>query len=221
MKFFPATCIDNFYSDALSVRNFALSCDFTQDENGEWPGKRTKDLHLIDEYFFNEFCKKIFSIYYDFRHTKINWVVSTQFQLIEKMHEDKNSLKNTGWVHLDDRTLFAGIIYLNPDIDENSGTSIYSIKDSTRLEKSTAKLDFFRDRIDDNYDEKLLKHNSCFEETIRFQNKFNRLVMFDGNCYHKANNFYSSTSPRLTQTFFVLNVNSNSAFPIVRQSEFL
>ena len=79
---FPSICVDNFYDNPDEVREFALSLDYSETENGKYPGKRTKSLDTISNEFFHSFCQRLFSVYYDFQ-IPISWKVSTQFQLIE------------------------------------------------------------------------------------------------------------------------------------------
>jgi hypothetical protein len=218
---FPAICVDNFYKNPDKVREFALNLSYDSVENlsGTYPGKRTELLHIIEPEFFNKFCKKLFSIYYDFL-SPIEWKVSTSFQLIYPMGNDQHDIKNVGWVHADTDTLFAGIIYLTPEINPNCGTSIFNpIKDiDINLFKSLneKKIAFYSEGDEEEYDKALTMNNSFFNETIRFDNVYNRLVSFDGNCFHKANNFYSENQPRLTQTFFVRTLTSNSKLPLER-----
>ena len=128
MIHFPATCVDNFYSNPDKIREWALSLDYHPATNGEWPGKRSDKLHRVDPVFFELFCKKLFSIYFDVERNDINWIVHSQFQLIEPFDQDYNSIKNTGWVHYDDNAVFGGLIYLTPNIDPNCGTSIFKQK---------------------------------------------------------------------------------------------
>ena len=65
MLHFPAVCVDNFYSDPDRVREWALSLEYKPPPAGQWPGKRSEKLHILDSKFFNDFCCKIFSLYFD------------------------------------------------------------------------------------------------------------------------------------------------------------
>ena len=62
---FPITCVDDFYSEPDNIRDFALSLEYGKDELSNFPGQRTKMLHEIDSYFFNIFCEKIFSLFFN------------------------------------------------------------------------------------------------------------------------------------------------------------
>lgn len=221
MIHFPAICVDDFYSDPDRVREWALSLEYKPPPAGQWPGKRSEKLHIVDPIFFELFCKKVFSLYFDLEKTDVDWVVHTQFQLIEPFDQDPTSLKNTGWIHYDHSSFFGGIIYLTPDIDANCGTSIF-VQDRESL-GSTAKStkEKFYSRGDATEYEKILhEHNSCFTETIEYKNVYNRMISFDGETAHKANSFYSSV-PRLTQVFFVDKCDTSSKWPIARHKEYL
>ena len=52
------------------------------------------------------------------------------FQKIKPFSKDKFDSTNKGWVHTDEDALFAGVVYLNPKPDPDSGTSIYKCSTS-------------------------------------------------------------------------------------------
>jgi len=222
MIHFPAICIDNFYSDPDGIRNWALSLDYKPAPEGQWPGLRSSPLHLVDPKFFQDFCHKIFSLYFDTENTDIKWVVHTQFQLIEPYDADPKSKKNTGWIHYDDDTIFGGLIYLNPEIDVDCGTSVFrQDKESiSSADFKQAKQTFYRSKRFLNYDNILSEHNSNFTETIVYKNLYNRFISFDGETAHKANSFFTEI-PRLTQVFFVNKCETTSLWPLARHQRYL
>jgi len=214
--YFPTICVDNFFNDPETVRNFALSLDYQKSSTGKWPGSRTKSLDQISHDYFQSFCEKIFLLNYDLkRYDNLQWSVETYFQLIQPLEYGKI---NTGWIHKD-HNLFAGIVYLSPNIDVNCGTSIFRSKNKFSRpinikEKNEMYLNFNQDNLDF-YQNKLQENNSLFEETIRFNNIYNRLLAYDGSQYHGVNNFYNTENlePRLTQVFFVKSLSADY-FPI-------
>jgi hypothetical protein len=219
---FPTTCIDNFYNDPDAIRRFALSLPYEKDDEGRWPGKRTKNLHTIDAEFFINFSKKLGSIFYVLEKTDIQFSIETCFQLIDPYSKDQRSPKNIGWIHYDIGVIFAGVIFLTPNIDKTCGTSLYRILPNPILDKSNVKTNFYSKNLDEDYDHKILIHNSNFEETVKFANIYNRMICFDGKIPHKANNFFSKNfNSRLTQVFFVKNVVGQDSTPIQRQKVFL
>jgi hypothetical protein len=222
MRKFPTLCVDDFYKNPDAVRKFALEQDFCNRSNA-WPGKRTKHLHEIDSHFFDTFCEKLFSLYYEFE-SRVEWTVLTTFQLVPPFSSDEQSSKNLGFVHRDNYDkdglgiIYAGIIYLTPGINKNCGTSIFKMKKNLFREDDTSlvKENFYGEGIDTGFDEYMNSERERFEETIRFYNHYNRMVSFDASTYHGVNSFYSDGELRLTQPFFVCDVKSNSGFPLER-----
>jgi hypothetical protein len=209
-------CVDNFYNDPEQIRKFALSLEYnnSEDSEGRYPGKRTKFLHEIDREFFDNFCKKVFSVLYDFRFD-IQWEVMTCFHQIP---EFDNDVKNLGWIHKDD-AIFAGLVYLTPEADLNSGTSFYTLKDGASEDYkdwASVKEKFYKSNIDKKYDEMALEHRSLFNETLRVNNVYNRMILFDSQCYHGINTLKTGTGSRLTQPFFVKKITTSSGLPIHR-----
>ena len=113
-----------------------------------------------------------------------------------------------------------GLIYLNPTIDPDCGTSLFQINETPTLNDS-AKDDFYLKGIDNDFDESLKKHNGSFTETVRFQNIYNRLISFDGHTAHGANSLYTDIQPRLTQVFFVKKLECTGSGPMQRHKQFL
>jgi hypothetical protein len=213
MRYFPTVCIEDFFDDPDAVRNYALSLDYPENP-GHYPGRRSLDLRELNPEFYNNFCKRLFEIYFD--EQPDDWSVECRFQLIEKQHEDKNSIKNTGWIHKDLKCMFGGIVYLNPDADLDSGTAIYKkIKEEEQdifarkiKEKNSIELKklFFTHKKDEGYEETLSEWNSGYIETARFANIYNRLISFESTQYHAATSLYVTDQPRLTLVFFANGV---------------
>ena len=223
MRDFPAICVDDFYSDPDSIREWALTLDYDPciKAGGTWPGRRTESLHRIDPVFFDQFCRKIFSLYIDVEQPGPEWRVLTQFQLIDSYDSDSRSKKNTGWIHYDTGAIFGGIIYLTPNINENCGTSLYKqVKEYNGNENLLAKQRFFKEGYSDDYEERMVEHESHFLETIEYKNIYNRMISFDSYTAHRANSFYSTT-PRLTQIFFIEKYNPQSTWPMNRHKKYL
>ncbi len=218
MKKFPVTIVDNFYENPELVRDFALSQEFYISDKGEYPGLRTDCLPNISKELFNTFSEKLFSLFYDFKTTKVSWDVETRFQKIEKFSKNKNSKLNQGWVHTDN-CIFSGVVYLSKN---SSGTSIYypkkegdevSSQDQKRLLFSGKSVD------ESQYEDAIDKNNSKFYETIRIEGEFNRLIIFEGGIHHAVPSFYTENDDRLTQVFFVNEidvVDDVGNYPIVR-----
>ena len=218
---YNALTIDNFFINPDLIRKFALSLKTSSDSTGAWPGRRSDNLFLLDREFGISFILKALSAYYDLKYHQISWEESAvYFQFIPPYDKKKNSIKNTGWVHQDFKSTLAGIVYLTPDADPDSGTSLYNLideKNFTTFNVNTAKhLLYTGKKISEKeYETAIKKHNSKFIEKSRFANMYNRLVMYDANEYHKANNFHCGKSDRLTLVFFIAKINSECT-PISR-----
>jgi hypothetical protein len=221
MNNIPALCIDDFYSDPDSVRALALKQEYSVPVEGNYPGKRTKRLDELDKNFFNQFCNKLLSVFFDLDSESISYEIDTSFQLIPSVDPNPMSPKNMGWVHYDENVIFAGVIFLTPKIDLNCGTSIFKLVDKEKLDLSNAKKDFYKNGIDSDYDNRIQRHRDAYIETIRFNNVYNRLIAFDSSCAHGVNSYYSDSDLRLTQVFFVTKIGTNTKPPILRQKKYL
>lgn len=211
---FPVTIVDNFFDYPDEIRDFGLQQEFFLDEENRWPGKRTKPLYEINSSLFQTSLNKIFSLFFNLKDTKISWVSDARFQLVDNKYKD-------GWIHRDENILTA-IIYLSKT-QNNSGTTIYSPIDpiNTEIKHVDKKVESFKDfsliEKNDGYRE---DNNKQFKPSVTVQGDYNRLVIFDGNLFHGANNFYgeNDSSSRLTLIFFVeqIQIFGKNVFPIPR-----
>lgn len=222
---FPTAIVDNFYEDPDAVRKFALSQEFYP-LVGNNPGKRTKELWEINPPLFDYFTKRLFSMFYDFEFVEVNWRVYVAFQLTPSLDPDPDSPKNKGWIHLDNYVM-AGVLYLNPEIDKEAGTSVYKMKSPVTPTGEDVVFNFYNQGqaytdgeicIED-FDEKITAHNSCFEETVKISNVYNRLIVIPNTAWHGVSSYYSSGEPRLTQVFYVQDLRSSSRPPLTRYAE--
>jgi hypothetical protein len=59
-----------------------------------------------------------------------------------------------------------------------------------------------------------------FDEVVRVNNVYNTLILFEGDMFHSANNFFGSTlnDSRLVQVFFISKIDAQkqSVFPLSR-----
>ena len=226
---FPSVCIDNFYRDPIAVRNLAMSQAFDGPDNaiGNYPGSRSHMIYEIDPQFFDNFCNKLLSTFFDLNLcSHFKWNIESYFQLIHP-HSDPDL--NKAWVHNDDQAILGGVIYLDPDADPDTGTSIgeinFSKVDQTRYaDNQEIRKKFYKGELTsstdiDEYKHRINLNNDCYTVTAEFKNKFNRLVCFDSNQAHKAS-LGTSNKPRLTQVFFVKALDASSHPPIIRINQF-
>ena len=213
-KFFSLV-VDDFFTNPKIVVDYLKSLPTTTAPEGEWPGTRTKPLFQIDKDLNTAMMLKILSCYYDLTYQDISWERGRLFfQSIPPFSSDKNDIRNKGWIHQDTASNaeyeLAGIIYLNEKIDPDSGTSIFKMVDDNYVtyQRHFAKHILFKNEKDfdeEYYTKQYDNHLSHFVEKTRFQNIYNRLIMFDPNEFHRANNYYvgSENDPRLTLVYFI------------------
>ena len=219
---FPITCVDNFYSNPDEVREFALSQEFDFKE-GNFPGKRTKQLHVINENFFSSFCARLFSLFYQFQKEQIRWTVQSYFQKTYPYDLNSDSLLNQGWIHSDyDECCAAGVIYLNPDSNPNAGTSFFDTIDLDYECDWNLRNDLYagKEVNTSKYVKEKMNHNNAFRKTVDIKNVYNRLAFYGSQYPHRESNFCASdTEPRLTQVFFVEELHSLST-PLQRKNNY-
>ena len=224
-KFWPVT-LDNFFENPDEIRELGLrmlESEKTSPKDGTWPGYRTKNLREIDEGLEQKITSKILSCYFNLDFEKIFWnYCEMQFNLIPSIDKDKNNIKNKGWIHRDgiephrmhypepmNSTELAGLIYLTPDIERDTGTSLFVAKKDKILDNIEKTADIRRNIhlgnpvSDEEAKEQWEKHRSCFIEKVRFENTYNRLIAYDTKEWHAANSYYTAKDNRLTLGFFI------------------
>ena len=232
-KFWSVT-FDNFFDDPDEIRELGLSMLKSKkgfDGVGAWPGYRSEELWKTDEGLTQRITEKILSCYFNLNFESIFWNhCDLHFNLIPSLDKDKNSIKNKGWIHRDgldprnqhnpnlqpeEQPELAGLIYLTPDIEKNTGTSLFNMKKDKTLDDwnetiETRKPLFKGDPVsEEEIKEKWEKHRSCFIEKVRFENIYNRLIMYDTKEFHAANSYYTSKDNRLTLGFFIGGIHAN------------
>jgi len=169
--------IDNFLPDPDAVRNLALKSVF--DWRGSYPGVRA----LCHDTGYKSFLDEKFEELYG---TKlVHSGASTQFQICTEVENDN-------WIHHDTHDI-AGVLYLTPDAPLDYGTSIFRHKES--------KILYGKEKTTENN-----RNEDEWEEIIRVNNIYNRLIIYNGWMWHRSNNFgFGNTleNSRLTQVFFM------------------
>ena len=222
-----------------------------EDDTNIWPGCRSEKLEKINRDLEERCTDKILNCYFNLNFEQVFWnFVDMRFNLIPSFDKDKNNLKNKGWIHRDshdpripyglsridqkkitpremeelEEPNLAGLIYLTPDIERNTGTSLFNMKKDKTLDdyNSTvgSRAPLFRgDPVsDEEYKEQWERHRSCFIEKVRFENVYNRLIMYDTREWHGANSYYTPEDNRLTLGFFIGGIRANK-WPLERVRE--
>lgn len=221
--YFPTTIVDGFLDNPDEVRDYGLQ----QFANGNiindtdtrnYPGVRSIPLHKLNPILFDAISDKIMKIF--FRHdVPISWSCSMYYQLVESKH-------GAGWVHRDP-TIATCIIYLTPTKQKNIGTSIYKQKYmAAEAILYQSSLDIFKknNKLSSKEEEKKrLSNNANFDEVIRVEGLYNRLLMFDGSMMHAAQNFVGEgvNDSRLTIVGFIHSLDTKEQqYPITRSKIF-
>jgi len=219
--FFPIV-VDNFFDDPEALVEYGKSLPKEISEKS--PGRRSKQLWAIDDVLHNVILQKVLSCYYDLDYVSLSWQKSDMsFHEIPRFSENKEDIINKGWIHQDGSvdvpTDVAGLIYLTPDIDPDSGTSLWSLKKPDVKIKIQADSFYDPDRVDgDVYRKLYLEQRENLVEKFRVQNIFNRMIIYDAMEWHAANSYYheDEKNPRLTLAFFIAGIDSDSEFPLSR-----
>jgi len=113
--------------------------------------------------------------------------------------------RNIGtWVHADTYNTYSCIIFLNPYAPPNTGTSFYEHRETgSRLCNDDSK---WLNDISTEHGRKNMyaSRDDTWRKVDSVSNKFNRAVIFKGNLWHAADDYFGwdLESSRLTQTFF-------------------
>ena len=194
----PVSVVDDFWFDPHSLVDYAKTLTFNGPSGDHhFPGVRC-NIEQKNPELFSSIINSVLSLFVDV-DDQTEWQASLAFQITD------SSLRQ-GWIHQDDGSLMAFILYLNDFPDTSSGTSIFKRKIyDTSLENESIK-DLKRRThkgelpLDENYFDVLNQFNSQFEETVEVKNQFNRLLVFDSNTYHGVKKFVDN---RLTLVGFI------------------
>ena len=218
MNLYPVTVVENFYDSPDAIREFALAQEYTfchdrQNLEYVYPGSRTKDLFDLDKALHEKICNKLISIFHNSSHDVMRWALSTSFQSVTEEYKE-------GVVHTDHNTVFAAVLFLTPNAPLNSGTSLF--KPSKKFNEER-----YKQALEDN-DKRFrageivmdTSYHSMFDEIVHVNNVYNTLILYEGQHYHAANQFFGKTlaDSRLAQVFFInkIDAQKQSVFPISR-----
>lgn len=202
-------CRDNYLKDVDRVNELFNRQKFYR--MSLYPGYRTDLLHNSEDSETREFaiefmerlCVDVFPGISDYN-------VQMHFHYYESTEEES---LNYGVVHSDGGYM-AGLVYLSKDEEDfNSGTSIYLLKSNKELyeseEEKQSKIKFNSTGIaDETYKKFIERNSSCFDETMKIGNKYNRLVAYDANLFHSPN-CYTTKSKQIRKSlvFFIKDYN--------------
>jgi hypothetical protein len=181
--------IDNFYSNPLDVREFALKQEFKV--RGNYPGQRTQS-------FLTDATKKTLrDILYPFAGEITNWGGEYTGSFQYTTSADKS------WIHADSTTDWAAVCYLTPDAPVTAGTGIFRHKETGWMN-----FDYKREHDEEYMRQAPPGHHSQdytkWEMVDRVGNVFNRLIMYRADNYHVSLDYFGKDmyDGRLFQVFF-------------------
>jgi len=221
MNLYPVTVVDNFYDNPDAMRKFALAQQykFRHEERGidyVYPGCRTKDIYELDSALQAKVLKKIISVFHIAEHDHMRWAISSSFQSVGAAY-------GSGIIHTDTNTIFAGVLYLSPDAPLDAGTSLFKKNASFDQANYEQAQDVNNERFNSGELRMDTTYHSMFDEVLRINNVYNTLILFEGDIFHAANQFFGSTleDSRLVQVFFINKIDANKAnsFPLNRIKE--
>lgn len=199
--YLPTIVLDNFYENPELWREFALDLEFYKGNRGSWPGLRSDFLQNLDVGLFNLLSFKLMSVLNQYGYTQF-LELQTTFQLIDETYGE-------GWVHDDDpHFTVAGLVYLNPDAPEGSGTTLYSnqadFNGEVYSEIFMNDVLISTDKERESHTKYRKEQRAHFTPTTTIESVFNRCIIFDPRTWHSANTFFGKekNDTRLTQIFF-------------------
>ena len=191
---FNSLTIDNFYSNPMEVREFALKQEFKV--RGNYPGQRTKSF-LTDS-----LKKKMRDILYPFAgeitywgsdDTENNYTGSFQYTVSE----------DRSWIHADSTTDWAAVCYLTPDAPLSAGTGIFRHK-ATGWSHYDYKRENEPGYVQSAPPGNEMRDYTKWEMVDRIGNVYNRLIMYRADNYHVSLDYFGQNmhDGRLFQVFF-------------------
>ena len=217
MNLFPTLVVDDFLDDPDYVCNLATNAEYNDPGHTNHPGVASKlKIHEIDQKLFDNILKKILGYYWDLNYP-VNYMVDMEFQRIQS---NDDGILNKGIIHVDsEMAMAAGLIYLNHDAPRDTGTSFYKLKDDSYKINQKELLDpiakYHAGEHVDGIEKICQDHYDMFEETMRVQNQYNRLLFYSGDEWHTATSYDNQT--RYTLRYFISELKSNHQnFPLLR-----
>lgn len=182
---------DNFYENGMHMRAWALNEEFTTE--GNYPGIRTQ------KYPYEHWATH-FEVLMNIKINRELWSEDVNQGAFQSVQRDAR----TTWVHADTKVKYTAIVYLNPYAPPNSGTSFYEHREtgSRYYDEDSKELnEISTEHCPENI---IGSRDDVWRKVDTVSNKFNRCVVFRGNLWHAADDYFGwdLESSRLTQTFW-------------------
>lgn len=184
-----AICIDNFYNDVDAVREMALNMEFGV--RGNYPGQRTVPV-------YNEDVKNA-----------INGIIRPYAGEITRWDSEYTGAfqyttqRDRSWIHADQTTTWAAVIYLTPNAPLSGGTGLFRHKETgLNMAPKLPNGEYDMSIMDEIYKDS--QDMTKWEMTNFVGNVYNRLIMYRGDIFHTSLDYFGRDlhDGRLFQTFF-------------------
>lgn len=180
--------VDDFYKNPDEVRAFALAQEF--EVHGNYPGQRTRS-------FLAENVKNSIQDIVRPYAGEVTWWgddYTGSFQY--------TTARDRSWIHSDDTTDWAAVLYLTPDAPISAGTGLFKHKDTGLFRWRNS------EHPDDiNSSSPVTLHSqdvTKWEMVDRIGNVYNRMVLYRGDLFHVSLDYFGTNKEdgRLFQVFF-------------------
>ena len=203
-----AFVIDNFHPKPHELRAFALKQDFNVD--GNYPGHRTRSFLKDSDYplglvpfppppdYTSTMQQKIADIVRPFAGD-ITWWGDEEYSGAFQY----TTSRDRSWIHVDQTTSWAGVLYLTPNAPVSSGTGLFKHK----LTGWTTEPYFVDGNVNQNLKDLIYLDSwdmTKWEMHTMVGNMFNRLVLYRANQWHQSLEYFGNgiEDGRLFMTFF-------------------
>jgi len=180
--------IDDFYKNPDEVRDFALAQEFSQD--GNFPGRRTP------QFLADNVKSSIQDIIRPFGGEVTWWGDESTGSFQYTVSSDRS------WIHSDDTTGWAGVLYLTPDAPLSGGTGTFKHTETGLFKWKNS--DYPEDVASNSPVNTESQDITKWEMVDRIGNVYNRLVLYRGDLFHTSLDYFGQglEDGRLFQVFF-------------------
>lgn len=180
--------IDEFYKNPDDVRTFALAQEFNT--HGNYPGQRTSSF-LADN--VKNSIQEIIRPY----GGEVTWWGDDSTGSFQYTTSSDRS-----WIHSDDTTDWAGVLYLTPDAPLSAGTGLFKHKETglRQWRNSEHPEEVTKSAPVNIQSQDMTK----WEMVDKLGNVYNRLVLYRGDLFHVSLDYFGQDKEdgRLFQVFF-------------------
>ncbi len=180
--------VDDFYKNPDEVRAFALAQEY--EVEGNYPGQRTKSF--LAENVKNSIQDIVRPYAGDITWWGDDYTGSFQY----------TTARDRSWIHSDDTTDWAGVLYLTPNAPLSAGTGLFKHKDTGLFRWRNSE---HSDDVNANSPVTLHSQDvTKWEMVDRIGNVYNRMVLYRGDLFHVSLDYFGSNKEdgRLFQVFF-------------------